>query len=134
MEPNMMRPILLLAALSLCLSLAACGGADTASVSVTELQAGSQQSSVDVTIAGDLSPDQGRYLTFQVLNTSQMPVILSADKDLAHGLTLAPGESGALHKKLDPWARSYHFGVNPPAEGGTVSVTYTLLQSTVAGE
>lgn len=98
-----------------------------------ELRYGHQSSSVDVTVSGDFSPDQGRWLIFQVYNDSPMPVALSMDRnfDPEDTLWVASGESGSLVRELGAFRSQYHFGVNPPSTGGLVSVSYVLTQSTV---
>lgn len=124
--------ILCLLLLSLAL-LAGCREEANASPQANELRYGHQSSSIDVIVSGDFSPDQGRWLTFQVYNDSQMPVILSMDRnfDPEDTLWVEPGDSGSLVRELGALRSQYHFGVNPPSTGGQVTVSYVLTQSTV---
>lgn len=110
-----------------------CSAAPNDIPQTTELRYGDQNSHLDVTISGDFSSDQGRWMTFQVHNDSLMPVLLSMDRNFDEDDTIwvDPGETGALIKELGAFRTHYHFGVNPPNTGGRVIVSYTLTQSTV---
>ena len=110
-----------------------CSAGANAVPQTTELRYGDQNSHLDVTISGDFSPKQGRWMTFQVHNDSLMPVLLSMDRNFDEDDTVwvDPGETGSLVKELGAFRTHYHFGVNPPNTGGRVIVSYTLTQSTV---
>lgn len=129
-----MKRLLSLSLLAAFFLLPACGSTTPPSASspiqTTELRAGSQLCNVDVVLTGDLSPDDGPYLTFQVQNNGEHELTLSFDKDLENGVPVPPGESASITKELDAFDRTYLCSANPPNTGGDVNVTYTLTQST----
>lgn len=126
-----MKTRLLIPLLSLLL-LTACGSAPAADAppQVTELQAGHQTTNANVQLLGELSPEQGRYLTLQVENVGEYPVLLFADRNLEDKVRIEPGQTGTLQKEVGLLTRSYYFSISPPGTGGDPNVIYTLTQST----
>lgn len=131
-----MKRCALLFCFLLALLLSACGRsapADSmAPIHTTELRSGTHQCSADVQISGDISPENGAWLTFSVFNHSSGEVYLSIHGDSEHAVPVAPGESGSITQQLNSSDKRYFCKAAPSAAGGDVTVTYTLTQSTVS--
>lgn len=131
-----MKRCALLLCFLLVLLLSACGGSapstSTSPIRTTELRSGTQQCNVDVQISGDISPENGAWLTFSVFNHSGGEVYLSINRDSENTVRVAPGETGSITKQLNSSVKSYLCKAAPSAAGGDVKVTYTLTQSTVS--
>ena len=129
----MKRLFPLLSLLAALLLLPACGQAETTDnvLQSTELMAGSHQTTQSVTLTTEkLSSKDGTVLTLSVENQGESPVLLTADLDFDHKVTVAPGQTGVLTQKVSGVPKMYPFEVHAEEAGSLVDVVYAVTQST----
>lgn len=129
----MKRLFPLLSLLAALLLLPACGQAETTDnvLQSTELMAGSHQTTQSVTLTTEkLSSKDGTVLTLSVENQGESPVLLTADLDFDHKVTVAPGQTGVLTPKVSGVPKTYPFEVHAEEAGSPVDVVYAVTQST----
>ena len=128
----MKRLFPLLSLLAALLLLPACGQAETTDnvLQSTELMAGSHQTTQSVTLTTEkLSSKDGTVLTLSVENRGESPVLLTADLDFDHKVTVAPGQTGVT-QKVSAVPKTYPFEVHAEEAGSLVDVVYAVTQST----
>lgn len=129
----MKRLFPLLSLLAALLLLPACGQAEMTDnvLQSTELMAGSHQTTQSVTLTTEkLSSKDGTVLTLSVENRGESPVLLTADLDFDHKVTVAPGQTGVLTQKVSGVPKTYPFEVHAEEAGSLVDVVYAVTQST----
>lgn len=128
----MKRMCALLSLLAVLLLLPACGqtAATDNVLQSTELMAGSRQTTQSVTLTTDkLSSKAGDVLTLSVQNQGETPVLLTADLDLDHKVTVAPGQTGVLTQEVGGVSKTYQFEIHAEEAGSLVDVAYAVTQS-----
>lgn len=128
-----MKRTLALLSLLAALLLPACGQTETADnvLKSTELMAGSRQTTQSVTLTTEkLSSKDGTVLTLSVENQGESPVLLTADLDLDHKVTVAPGQTGVLTQEVGGVPKTYQFEIHAEEAGSLVDVAYAVTQST----
>ena len=128
----MKRALALLSLLTALLFLPACGQTERTDnvLQSSELLAGRQQTTQSVTLTTEkLSRKDGIVLTRSVENQGESLILLTADLNFDHKVTVAPGQTGVLTQEIGGVPKTYQFEVHAEEAGSLVDVAYAVTQS-----